>query len=61
MRGDRPTRGTVEGRAYLDPRNLARRDADEELSETLAEIYAEHGEPTDDERARARRVLGLNA
>jgi len=56
-------RAVEEGRArsvsaYI-AESLARRDADEELSETLAEIYAEHGEPTSEERAWARQALGL--
>jgi Arc/MetJ-type ribon-helix-helix transcriptional regulator len=38
---------------------LARRDADEEMAETIAEIYAESGQPTDEDRLWARRVLGL--
>lgn len=56
-------RAVADGRApsvsaYI-AQSLARRDADEELSETLAEIYAEHGEPTAEERAWARKALGL--
>jgi hypothetical protein len=38
---------------------LARRDADEELTEAITEIYAETGPPTEEERLWARRVLGL--
>ena len=38
---------------------LARRDADEEMTETIAEIYAESGQPTEEDRLWARRVLGL--
>jgi len=38
---------------------LARRDADEEMAETIAEIYAESGQPTEEDRLWARRVLGL--
>jgi uncharacterized protein (TIGR02118 family) len=38
---------------------LARRDADEELAETIAEIYAESGQPTEEDRLWARRVLGI--
>jgi len=38
---------------------LARRDADEEMAETIAEIYAENGQPTEEDRLWARRVLGL--
>jgi Arc/MetJ-type ribon-helix-helix transcriptional regulator len=40
---------------------LARRDADEELAETIAEIYAESGQPTEDDRLWARRVLGIES
>jgi len=38
---------------------LARRDADEEMAEVIAEIYAESGQPTEEDRLWARRVLGL--
>jgi Arc/MetJ-type ribon-helix-helix transcriptional regulator len=38
---------------------LARRDADEEMAETIAEIYAESGQPTQEDRLWARRVLGI--
>lgn len=38
---------------------LARRDADEELAETVAEIYADAGQPTEADRTWARRALGL--
>jgi hypothetical protein len=38
---------------------IARRDADDELAEMLAEIYAESGPPTDDDRQWARHALGL--
>ena len=38
---------------------LARRSADEELAETIAEIYAETGQPTAEDRLWARRVLGI--
>jgi Arc/MetJ-type ribon-helix-helix transcriptional regulator len=38
---------------------LARRDADEEMAETIAEIYSESGQPTEEDRLWARRVLGL--
>jgi Arc/MetJ-type ribon-helix-helix transcriptional regulator len=56
-------RAVAEGRspsvsAYIS-QALARRDADEELAETLAEIYAEAGQPTAADRAWARRALGL--
>jgi Arc/MetJ-type ribon-helix-helix transcriptional regulator len=44
--------------AYIS-QALARRDADEELAETVAEIYAEAGPPTDADRAWARQALGL--
>ncbi len=57
-------RAVAEGRspsvsAYIS-QALARRDADEELAETVAEIYAETGEPTDADRAWARQALGLS-
>jgi Arc/MetJ-type ribon-helix-helix transcriptional regulator len=56
-------RAVAEGRspsvsAYIS-QALARRSADEELADTLAEIYAESGLPTDADRAWARRALGL--
>jgi Arc/MetJ-type ribon-helix-helix transcriptional regulator len=38
---------------------LARRDVDEEMAETIAEIYAESGQPTEEDRLWARRVLGI--
>ena len=44
--------------AYIS-QALARRDADEEMAETIAEIYAESGQPTEEDRLWARRVLGL--
>lgn len=44
--------------AYIS-QALARRNADEELAETVAEIYAETGQPTAEERAWARRALGI--
>lgn len=58
-------RAVEEGRArsvsaYIAD-SLARRDADEELSEMIAEIYAEQGTPTEEERAWARRALGLDS
>ena len=40
---------------------LARRDADEELSESIAEIYSEVGEPSEEDRAWARRALGIES
>lgn len=40
---------------------LARRDADEDLAETITEIYAEAGQPTEEDRLWARRVLGLES
>jgi len=53
----------VEGRAAsvsaFISQALARRDADEELAETIAEIYAETGQPAEEDRLWARRVLGL--
>jgi Arc/MetJ-type ribon-helix-helix transcriptional regulator len=56
-------RAVAEGRsasvsAYIS-QALARRDADEELAETVAEIYAETGPPTAADRAWARQALGL--
>jgi Arc/MetJ-type ribon-helix-helix transcriptional regulator len=56
-------RAVAEGRAtsvsaYIS-QALARRHVDEELAETIAEIYAEAGQPTADERAWARRALGI--
>jgi len=39
---------------------LARRDADEELQEMLAEIYANAGPPGEADRTWARQVLGLD-
>lgn len=56
-------RAVAEGRspsvsAYIS-KALARADADEELAETVAEIYAEAGLPTAEDRAWARRALGL--
>jgi Arc/MetJ-type ribon-helix-helix transcriptional regulator len=44
--------------AYIS-QALARRDADEELAESIAEIYAETGPPTEEERTWARRALGI--
>lgn len=57
-------RAVAEGRspsvsAYIS-QALARRDADEELAETIAEIYAETGPPTETEREWARQALGLD-
>src|SRR5215469_9763602 len=54
-------RAVAEGRAasvsaYIS-QALARRDTDDELAEAIAEIYAESGEPTEDDRQWARRVL----
>ena len=37
----------------------ARRDADDDMAETIAEIYAESGQPTEEDRLWARQVLGL--
>jgi hypothetical protein len=34
-------------------------DADRELAETIVEIYAEVGQPTEADRAWARTVLGI--
>jgi hypothetical protein len=44
--------------AYIS-QALGHRDADEELAESIAEIYADAGQPTSADRAWARRVLGL--
>jgi antitoxin ParD1/3/4 len=44
--------------AYIS-QALARRDADEELAETIAGIYTETGQPTEEDRRWARRVLGI--
>ncbi len=56
-------RAVAEGRspsvsAYI-AEALARRDADDELAEMVAEIYAETGPPGDADREWARRALGL--
>ncbi len=56
-------RAVAEGRspsvsAYI-AEALARRDADDELAEMLAEIYAETGPPSEADREWARRALGL--
>jgi Arc/MetJ-type ribon-helix-helix transcriptional regulator len=56
-------RAVAEGRspsvsAYI-ARALARRDADDEFAETMAQIYAETGPPTAADRAWARQALGL--
>jgi len=44
--------------AYIS-KALARRTAEEEMAEIIAEIYAQAGEPTDEDRTWARRVLGV--
>ena len=56
-------RAVAEGRAasvsgYIS-QALARRSADEDMLEVIAEIYAESGQPTEEDRLWARRVLGL--
>lgn len=56
-------RAVAEGRspsvsAYIS-KALARRDADDELAETVAEMYAETGPPTAADRTWARQALGL--
>lgn len=38
---------------------LARKTADEEMLEMLAEMDAEYGPPSPEDHARARRALGL--
>ncbi len=58
-------RAVAEGRAasvsaYV-AEALARRDADDDLAEMLAQIYAESGLPSDEDRAWARSVLGLES
>ena len=57
-------RAVAEGRspsvsAYISEA-LARRDADDELREMLAEIYTEVGQPDASDRAWARQALGLD-
>ena len=56
-------RAVAEGRAAsvsaFISQALARRDADEELAETIAEVYAESGRPSEEDRLWARRVLGI--
>ena len=57
-------RAVAEGRspsvsAYIS-QALARRDADDELREMLAEIYLEVGQPDASDRAWARQALGLD-
>jgi antitoxin ParD1/3/4 len=44
--------------AYIS-QALARRSAEEEMAEIIAEIYAQAGEPAEEDRAWARRVLGV--
>ncbi|MGH8884347.1 MAG: toxin-antitoxin system antitoxin subunit [Egibacteraceae bacterium] len=56
-------RAVAEGRApsvsaYIADA-LARKTADEELAEMLAEMKAEYGEPTPEDYSWAERVLGL--
>jgi Arc/MetJ-type ribon-helix-helix transcriptional regulator len=56
-------RAVAEGRAasvsaYIS-QALEHRTAEEEMAEVIAEIYAETGEPTAEERAWADRVLGI--
>jgi Arc/MetJ-type ribon-helix-helix transcriptional regulator len=56
-------RAVAEGRspsvsAYIS-KALARRDADDELAETVAEMYAETGPSTAADRTWARQALGL--
>ena len=56
-------RAVAEGRAasvsaYIS-QALARRTAEEEMAEIIAEIYAQAGEPIEEDRAWARRVLGV--
>lgn len=56
-------RAVAEGRAtsvsaYIS-QALTRRSAEEEMAEIIAEIYAQTGAPTEEDRAWARRVLGV--
>lgn len=56
-------RAVFEGRApsvsaYVSDA-LARRNADEELAEMLAEMKTEHGDPAPEDYAWARRTLGI--
>lgn len=56
-------RAVADGRAasvsaYIS-QALARRDADEELADSIAEVYTKAGPPTEADRAWAREVLGL--
>ncbi|MGA9832627.1 MAG: hypothetical protein WBQ71_16030 [Trebonia sp.] len=56
-------RAVAEGRAasvsaYIS-QALARRTAEEEMADIIAEIYAQSGEPTEEDRTWARRVLGV--
>ena len=44
--------------AYIS-QALSRRTAEEEMAEMIAEIYAESGQPTEEDRAWARRLLGV--
>jgi hypothetical protein len=37
----------------------ARASAEEEMAEIIAEIYAQAGEPAEEDRAWARRLLGV--
>jgi Arc/MetJ-type ribon-helix-helix transcriptional regulator len=47
--------------AYIS-QALARRSAEEDMAEIVAGIYAETGgPPTEEERARARRELGIES
>jgi Arc/MetJ-type ribon-helix-helix transcriptional regulator len=45
--------------AYIS-QALARRDADEDLADMLAEMNEEYGPPTEADRAWARRALGID-
>jgi hypothetical protein len=46
-------------RNVSDNQPPARRDADEELAESIAKIYAKSGPPSKEDRAWARQALGL--
>jgi Arc/MetJ-type ribon-helix-helix transcriptional regulator len=61
----RARQAVAEGRAVsvsaFISQALTRNDADAELAKTIAEIYADTGQPTEEDRLWARRVLGLEA
>jgi hypothetical protein len=59
VRNSRSVCSSVDLTRGITAEALARRDADEEMAETIAEIYAESGQPDEEDRLWARRVLGL--